>query len=340
MRRKLGWAHVQAARFRRAARGRASWLADDLTSADHGRRDAGLDDLPPLDRLPPLDADRPGPDRPEGRRPVLAVVPDPDDDGPGTARTDGGRSRRPGPVDRTGTVVGPVPPVARRSAVPDRPVREDRSPAGRGRVGPSAGAGRLTPGWVAHPVSAARRTVSHQAHVAAFHGLRVPEYALRAARWAPRGVSRSVVGLCRWAGDYEGRELRWSAAARDDAREYLHLSRQRNQRVHNRVPLAIALAVAIGAVVLVGVLASPGSPADPLGSRRRAGGRCSGRWGRRRTARGSSTPPCRRGHARSPRTCWSRRSPPPGCARWMRTGRRDRSGSCPRSPMTVPGSGR
>jgi S-DNA-T family DNA segregation ATPase FtsK/SpoIIIE len=93
--------------------------------------------------------------------------------------------------------------------------------------------------------------VSHQAHVAAFHGLRVPEYALRAARWAPRGVSRSVVGLCRWAGDHEGRELRWSAAARDDAREYLHLSRQRNQRVHNRVPLAIALAVAISVVVLV-----------------------------------------------------------------------------------------
>jgi S-DNA-T family DNA segregation ATPase FtsK/SpoIIIE len=68
------------------------------------------------------------------------------------------------------------------------------------------------------------------------------------------------VGLCRWAGDYEGRELRWSAAARDDAREYLHLSRQRNQRVHNRVPLAIALAALIGGTALFAVVASPGSP--------------------------------------------------------------------------------
>jgi S-DNA-T family DNA segregation ATPase FtsK/SpoIIIE len=114
---------------------------------------------------------------------------------------------------------------------------------------------------MAHPVSAARRTVSHQAHVAAFHGVRVPEYALRAARWAPRGVGRTTVGLCRWAADWEGRELRWSAAARDDAREYLHLSRQRNQRVHNRVPVAVALAAVIVIGAVMGVVFSPGSPA-------------------------------------------------------------------------------
>jgi S-DNA-T family DNA segregation ATPase FtsK/SpoIIIE len=69
-----------------------------------------------------------------------------------------------------------------------------------------------------------------------------------------------VVGLCRWASDWEGRELRWDAAARGDAREYLHLSRQRNQRVHNRVPLALALVVAVVAGVAVGVVVSPGSP--------------------------------------------------------------------------------
>jgi S-DNA-T family DNA segregation ATPase FtsK/SpoIIIE len=114
---------------------------------------------------------------------------------------------------------------------------------------------------MAHPVQAGRRVVSHQAHVAAFHGLRVPEYALRAARWAPRGVSRSLVGLCRWASDHEGRELRWDAAARGDAREYLHLSRQRNQRVHNRVPVALGL-VAVIVIALAAMLAvSPGSQA-------------------------------------------------------------------------------
>jgi S-DNA-T family DNA segregation ATPase FtsK/SpoIIIE len=114
---------------------------------------------------------------------------------------------------------------------------------------------------MAHPVSAARRTASHQAHVAAFHGLRVPEYGLRAARWAPRGVGRAVVGLCRWASDFEGRELRWSAAARDDAREYLHLSRQRSQRLHNRVPVAVCLVAGIVIAVAVAVVFSPGSPA-------------------------------------------------------------------------------
>ena len=58
----LGWAHVRAARFRRAARGRATWLADDLTSGDHRGGDDDRDELPPLDRLPRLDTDRSGPE--------------------------------------------------------------------------------------------------------------------------------------------------------------------------------------------------------------------------------------------------------------------------------------
>lgn len=83
----------------------------------------------------------------------------------------------------------------------------------------------------------------------------------------------------RWAVDAEARELRWSAIARDDVREYLHLSRQRNQRLHNRVPVAAALAVLIVAVVavawwyslvtriavvllVVGLLGWRGTPAD------------------------------------------------------------------------------
>jgi S-DNA-T family DNA segregation ATPase FtsK/SpoIIIE len=96
--------------------------------------------------------------------------------------------------------------------------------------------------------------------VAAFHALRLPEYAARALRWAPRGVTRCLVGLARWASDAEGRELRWSAAARDDTREYLHLSRQRNQRVHNRVPVAIGVVALVAGVVGIGVVLSPWSP--------------------------------------------------------------------------------
>ena len=39
--RSLGWARVRFARLRRSARGRVSWLADDLAS----------DELPPLGRV-------------------------------------------------------------------------------------------------------------------------------------------------------------------------------------------------------------------------------------------------------------------------------------------------
>jgi DNA segregation ATPase FtsK/SpoIIIE, S-DNA-T family len=249
--RRLSWAHVRAARFRRSAKGRADWLADDLAAASRRRRDQDLGDLPPLDRLPDvMEQDR------TGGRPVLAVVPDPAEDGPRLAVD----RDRDGPDDGPGPVVAAGPVPGRRSSVPDRPVREDQPPA-NGSSWTEQGGRPLAPGWMAHPVQAGRRVVSHQAHVAAFHGLRAPEYALRAARWAPRGVTRSLVGLCRWASDYEGRELRWDAAARGDAREYLHLSRQRNQRVHNRVPVAVGLVAVVVIAVAVAVAASPGSPA-------------------------------------------------------------------------------
>ncbi|MGH3659147.1 MAG: cell division protein FtsK, partial [Micromonosporaceae bacterium] len=76
----------------------------------------------------------------------------------------------------------------------------------------------------------------------------------------PRGVARCVVGLSRWATDAEARELRWAAVAREDGREYLHLARQRNQRVHNRAPVAVAVVAAVAWVVAAGVVLSPWTP--------------------------------------------------------------------------------
>jgi S-DNA-T family DNA segregation ATPase FtsK/SpoIIIE len=271
---RLGWAHVRAARFRRGAQGRAAWLADDL---------AADDDLPPLGRLPEVAGNGGTDTGPTARRraggTVLTAVPDGPADGPQDSPEDGPVPTADSPEDERaddpqderadGPAGGPgaVPRgTGRRSLMPDRPVRDDAPADGgvdrsRQRGGWAARGGRpLTPGWMAHPVSVTRRTVSHQTHVAAFHGLRAPEYAARAARWAPRGVSRSLVGLTRWASDAEGRELRWSAAARDDAREYLHLSRQRNQRVHNRAPVALALVLVVLGVVGVGLVVSPWSP--------------------------------------------------------------------------------
>jgi S-DNA-T family DNA segregation ATPase FtsK/SpoIIIE len=118
----------------------------------------------------------------------------------------------------------------------------------------------LVPGWLAHPVTSARRVLAFWAHVALFHAIRVPEYLLRALRWAPRGLYRALEGLARWATDAEAKELRWSAAARDDVREYLHLSRQRNQRVHNRGLAALVLVGLILGAVTVGIVVSPWSP--------------------------------------------------------------------------------
>ena len=244
--RSLGWGRVRFARLRRSARGRVSWLADDLAN----------DELPPSDRL---EDERP--DQPLTRRgrPALAVVLDSGEDRPepqdGTA-TDGPWDGEDGPAVAAVTV-----PPGRGSVVPARPFRdEDGPPPGEGDW--LARGGRpVLPGWLAHPVSAGRRGLSWRAHVVAFHGLRTPEYAARAVKWAPRGVHRTAVGLARWSVDAEGRELRWSAVARDDAREYLHLSRQRNQRVHNRVPAVLLLAGLFAVAVGLGVWLSPWSPA-------------------------------------------------------------------------------
>ena len=267
-RKRLGWAHVAAARLRRGARGRVSWIAEDLSE---GRG------LPPLDDLPGLD-DRSDTAVAAGRsgRPVLRAVPDP---GPEDA-TDHGPPVADrtvvGPEDETGLDDGHGGPVdgpgrgpvragdrSRGSLMPDRPVREDQPavPADHpGGVWMARGGRALVPGWLAHPVTSARRVLAFWAHVALFHGIRVPEYLLRALRWAPRGLYRSLVGLGRWATDAEAKELRWSAAARDDVREYLHLSRQRNQRVHNRGLAALVLVVTVLCAVTVGVVVSPWSP--------------------------------------------------------------------------------
>lgn len=117
-RRRLGWAHVGAARFRRAARGRAGWLADDLA---HGRPD----ELPDLDR--PASNANGDTARVERRRPaapVLTAVPDPDDgpDDRPNRPEDADHDPADGPADGPGSGSSPVPVrSARRSLLPDRP---------------------------------------------------------------------------------------------------------------------------------------------------------------------------------------------------------------------------
>lgn len=272
---RLGRAHVAAARVRRSAKGRASWLAEDLTGDDVER-------LPELGRtaVDPEDWDNEPSSR---RRPVPPSVAArsrrPAGDAPGFPAT------RPDDTDgdrlRTADDPTPVPsvvPAVVPSVVPDRSpvVPDDGRDDGRDGhwvdavpIDPPAvletawadrGGRPLVPEWLAHPGVTIRRRVSYGWHVVLFHILHSPEYVLRALGFAPVGLVRTVRDLWDWALDAEGRELRWSAAARDDAREYLHLSRQRNQRVHNRAPAAVALVVAVLVALALAMLVSPWSP--------------------------------------------------------------------------------
>ncbi|MCM8551970.1 cell division protein FtsK [Streptomyces sp. STCH 565 A] len=184
----------------------------------------------------------------------------------------------------------PVPATAAESepADPGTPVMVDQpAPAatGPGYLGRLAGARRraVVPVWlrsVAELRTAAGWVARHYAHAAGYHALRAPAYAARLAFQAPAGVARFIGGSMRWVADREGEPVRLAAVRREDAAEYLKLSRQRDGRVRLRVlvaalatftglGLALALyvlapdwlqAVSVGAVVLA--LGAAGRRAD------------------------------------------------------------------------------
>ncbi|GAA2466519.1 cell division protein FtsK [Streptomyces macrosporus] len=94
-------------------------------------------------------------------------------------------------------------------------------------------------------VGAAGWAVGHIGHAAAFHGVRLPWYAAVLAARAPVGCAKFVGGTLRWVTDAEGEPLRQAAARRENAEEYLKLSRQRDRRVRLRAIL-LTLAAFVG----------------------------------------------------------------------------------------------
>ncbi|MFJ7302012.1 cell division protein FtsK [Streptomyces sp. NPDC099088] len=101
-------------------------------------------------------------------------------------------------------------------------------------------------GWVAR----------HYAHSLGYHALRTPVYAARLAFQAPTGTARFVGGVVRWVADREGEPVRLAAVRREDAAEYLKLSRQRDGRVRLRTLVAVlALFVGLGSALALYVLA-------------------------------------------------------------------------------------
>lgn len=110
----------------------------------------------------------------------------------------------------------------------------------------SVGELKTAAGWVA----------GHYGHLTAYHSLRVPVYAGRLAVHSPRGAARFVGGTLRWLADREGEPVRLAAVRREDAVEYLKLSRQRDGRVRLRtLAMVLASLIGVGASLALYVLA-------------------------------------------------------------------------------------
>ncbi|MET9235683.1 cell division protein FtsK [Streptomyces cellulosae] len=155
-------------------------------------------------------------------------------------------------------------PTAPESADPTAPVMVDQptpTATGPGYLGRLAGARRraVVPIWLRS--TAELRTASawvarHYAHTVGYHALRAPVYAARLALQAPTGAARFVGGTMRWVADREGEPVRLAAVRREDAAEYLKLSKQRDGRVRLRTLVTLlGLLVGLGTALAIYVLA-------------------------------------------------------------------------------------
>ncbi|WP_314411988.1 cell division protein FtsK [Streptomyces sp. DSM 40484] len=170
-----------------------------------------------------------------------------------TARPDADPSADSGP-DRSGA----------ESDDPPAPVMVDQSAvkaAGPGYLGRLLAAKRrpVVPVWLkslAELKTATAWVARHYAHSVGYHALRSPVYAARLAFQAPTGAARFIGGTVRWVADREGEPVRLAAVRREDAAEYLKLSRQRDGRVRMRTLVTVlAMFIGVGSALALYVLA-------------------------------------------------------------------------------------
>ncbi|OKI56788.1 cell division protein FtsK [Streptomyces sp. CB00072] len=167
----------------------------------------------------------------------------------------------------TGPSADPTPDRSDResgaeSGDPTAPVMVDGpSEVGPGFMGRLMGAKRraIVPAWLRSGTefqTAAKWAAGHYGHLAGYHALRSPYYAARLTFQAPAGAAKFVGGTMRWVADREGEPVRLASVRREDAAEYLKLSRQRDGRVRLRTVVAtLALFIGIGAALAIYVLA-------------------------------------------------------------------------------------
>ncbi|MBQ1071639.1 cell division protein FtsK [Micromonospora sp. C31] len=97
-----------------------------------------------------------------------------------------------------------------------------------------------------------RWAVGHLLHTAAYHATRTPKYAGKLALRAPAGAWRMLSGATRWLFDWEGEPVRQATVRRENAEDYLKLSRQRDRRVRWRgIVATFTLAIALAGGVAV-----------------------------------------------------------------------------------------
>ncbi|MFF9408952.1 cell division protein FtsK [Streptomyces anandii] len=143
-------------------------------------------------------------------------------------------------------------------AMVDQPTPTAASPGYLGRL-VAAQRRPVVPQWLkslAELRTASAWVARHYAHSVGYHALRTPVYAARLALQAPSGAAKFVGGTMRWVADREGEPVRLAAVRREDAAEYLKLSRQRDGRVRLRTLVTVlAMFVGLGAALAIYVLA-------------------------------------------------------------------------------------
>lgn len=85
----------------------------------------------------------------------------------------------------------------------------------------------------------------------AWHGVRLPLYALRLAGYSPRGLARVLAALWSVFTDGEARPLRLDAVDRRESKEWLSLRKERNDRVRRRLIVAGTLLGLLAVALLV-----------------------------------------------------------------------------------------
>ncbi|GGP01299.1 FtsK/SpoIIIE domain-containing protein [Wenjunlia tyrosinilytica] len=147
------------------------------------------------------------------------------------------------------------------SDLPPAVMVDGPEPTGPGFLTRITGAKRrpVVPAWLkskAELAAASKWIAGYYGHLCAYHAFRLPLYAAKLAVQCPRGLAKSAGGTVRWVADAEGQAVRLASVRREDAAEYLKLSRQRDARVRLRTLVTVlACLVGIGTALALYVLA-------------------------------------------------------------------------------------